>query len=103
THAADADRQFINVQRDSAQARPISDGVLVGSTLYISGQLSVDPKTNRAPDDPQAEARLVMDRVKQVVETAGLQSDDVVTMLVFCSDHALYDTFNNVYRTYFTQ
>jgi hypothetical protein len=54
THAAEADRQFINVQRDAAQARPISDGVLVGKTLYISGQLSVDPKTNRAAGRSQA-------------------------------------------------
>lgn len=47
------------------------------------------------------EAKLVMDRVKQTVESAGLTMDDVVSMQVFCTDLALYDTFNSVYRGYF--
>jgi 2-iminobutanoate/2-iminopropanoate deaminase len=101
--AADADRRFINGERSATQTPPpISDGVLVGNTLYISGHLSVDPKTGQVPTDPQAEAKLVMDRVKRTVESAGLTMDDVVSMQVFCTDLALFDTFNSVYRTYFT-
>jgi 2-iminobutanoate/2-iminopropanoate deaminase len=101
--AADTDRQFINGERSAAQTPPpISDGVLVGNTLYISGHLSVDPKTGQVPADPQAEAKLVMDRVKRTVESAGLTMDDVVSMQVFCTDLALFDTFNSVYRSYFT-
>jgi 2-iminobutanoate/2-iminopropanoate deaminase len=102
--AAQADRKFINVEPNAAQSpRPISDAVLVGDTLYISGHLSVDPKTNQAPADPQIEAKLVMDRVKRTVESAGLTMDDIVSVQVFCTDLALYDTFNSVYRTYFTK
>lgn len=100
--AADTDRHFINGERSAAQTPPpISDGVLVDNTLYISGQLSADPKTGQVPADPQAEAKLVMERVKRTVESAGLTMDDVVSMQVFCTDLALYDTFNSVYRTYF--
>ncbi len=101
--AADADRKFINVEQNAAQSpRPISDAVLVGNTLYISGHLGIDPQTNRAAEDPQVEAKLVMDRVKHTVEAAGLAMDDVVSIQVFCTDLALYDTFNKVYATYFT-
>jgi 2-iminobutanoate/2-iminopropanoate deaminase len=100
---ADTDRQFI-VQRNAAPAGPpISDAVLVGNTLYISGMLGLDPKSNRAPEDPQIEAKLVMERVKKTVESAGLAMDDIVSIQVFCTDLALYDTFNNVYRAYFPQ
>jgi len=100
--AADTDRHFINGERTAAQTPPpISDGVLVGNTLYISGHLSVDPKTGQVPVDPQAEAKLVMDRVKRTVESAGLTMDDVVSIQVFCTDLALFDTFNSVYRSYF--
>jgi 2-iminobutanoate/2-iminopropanoate deaminase len=100
--AAGTDRKFINGERSAAQTPPpISDAVLVGNTLYISGHLSVDPKTGQVPADPQAEAKLVMDRVKRTVESAGLTMDDVVSMQVFCTDLALFDTFNSVYRTYF--
>jgi 2-iminobutanoate/2-iminopropanoate deaminase len=100
--AADTDRQFINGERSAAQTPPpISDAVLVGNTLYISGHLSIDPKTGQVPADPQAEAKLVMERVKRTVELAGLTMDDVVSMQIFCTDLALFEPFNSVYRTYF--
>jgi 2-iminobutanoate/2-iminopropanoate deaminase len=100
--AADTDRQFINGERSAAQTPPpISDAVLVGNTLYISGHLSIDPKTGQVPADPQAEAKLVMERVKRTVESAGLTMDDIVSMQVFCTDLALFEPFNSVYRTYF--
>ena len=103
TALADSDRRFINGERSAAQTPPpISDAVLVGNTLYISGHLSVDPKTGQVPTDPQAEAKLVMERVKKTVESAGMTMDDVVSMQVYCTDLALFDTFNSVYRTYFT-
>jgi 2-iminobutanoate/2-iminopropanoate deaminase len=100
--AADSDRRFINVASGSApMTAPISNGVLVGDVLYISGHLGIDPKSGHAPDDPQAEAKLAMDRLKATVEAAGLGMDDVVSMQIFCTDLALYDLFNTVYRGYF--
>jgi 2-iminobutanoate/2-iminopropanoate deaminase len=99
---ANADRQFVNGARSSARAPlPFSDAVLVGDTLYIAGQIGIDPKTDRAAEDPRIEARFVMDRVKATVESAGLTMDDVVSMQIMCTDLGLYDTFNDVYRTYF--
>ena len=80
---------------------PFSDAVLVGDTLYIAGHIGIDPKTDRAAEDPRIEAKFVMDRVKATVESAGLTMDDVVTMQIMCTDLGLYDTFNDVYRTYF--
>ena len=100
--SADTDRHFVNGDRSAARALlPFSDGVLVGDTLYISGHIGIDPKSDRAADDPRIEAKLVMDRVKATVESAGLTMDDIVSMQVFCTDLALYDTFNAVYRDYF--
>jgi 2-iminobutanoate/2-iminopropanoate deaminase len=99
---ANADRQFVNGTRSAARAPlPFSDAVLVGDTLYIAGHIGIDPKTDRAAEDPRIEAKFVMDRVKATVESAGLTMDDVVTMQIMCTDLGLYDTFNDVYRTYF--
>jgi len=101
---ADAHRKFISGPRSSARAPlPFSDGVLVGDTLYIAGHIGIDSKTDRAATDPRIEAKLVMDGVKATVESAGLSMDDVVTMQVFCTDLGLYDTFNEVYRSYFSR
>jgi len=99
---ANADRQFVNGTRSAARAPlPFSDAVLVGDTLYIAGHIGIDPKTDRAAEDPRIEAKFVMDRVKATVESAGLTMDDVVTMQIMCTDLGLYDTFNDIYRTYF--
>ena len=100
--AAEPSRHFVNGARSPSRAPlPFSDGVLVGDTLYISGHIGIDPKTDMAVADPRAEAKNVMERVKATVEAAGLSMDDVVSMQIHCTDLALYDLFNDVYRCYF--
>jgi 2-iminobutanoate/2-iminopropanoate deaminase len=102
TFAGAADRKYIVKPRPAdTKTLPFSDGVLVGDTLYIAGHIGLDPKTGQAPADAEQEARLVMDGVKATVEQAGLTMDDIVSVQVFCSDLKYYETFNNVYKTYF--
>lgn len=100
--AGAADRKYIVKPRSGDRSTlPFSEGVLVGNTLYIAGHIGLDPKTDLPPASAEDEARLVMDGIKQTVESAGLSMDDVVSMQVFCTDLKLYDTFNGIYRTYF--
>lgn len=102
TMAGAADRKYVVKTRPAGMAAlPFSDGVLVGNTLYIAGHIGLDSKTGQAPADAEQEARLVMDGVKQTVEQAGLTMDDIVSVQVFCTDLKYYETFNNVYKTYF--
>jgi len=82
-------------------ALPFSDAVWAGDTLYVAGNIGLDPKTGQAPADTALEAKLVMDAVKGTVERAGLTMDDVVSVTVYCTDLGLYDTFNTTYRGYF--
>lgn len=102
TVAGAADRKFIVKPRGGdVKGLPFSDGVLVGNTLYIAGHIGLDPKTGQAPADVEQEARMVMDGFKSTVESAGLTMDDVVSVQVFCTDLKYYETFNNIYKTYF--
>ena len=94
-------REDINLA-GRADDLPYSNAVRVGNTLYLAGRIGVDPVSGQPPEDPTEEARLVMDRIKEVVEAAGMTMDDLVTVQVFCPDLTLYDTFNAVYETYFT-
>jgi 2-iminobutanoate/2-iminopropanoate deaminase len=82
-------------------ALPFSDAVRSGNTLYVAGHLGLDPHTGNAAADPATEARLVMDAVKHTLERAGFTMDDFVSVTVYCTDLALYDTFNSVYAGYF--
>ena len=100
--AGAADRKYIVKPRSGdRKALPFSEGVIVGNTLYIAGHIGLNAKTDMPPASPEEEARLVMDEIKQTVESAGLSIDDVVSIQVFCTDLKLYDTFNGVYKTYF--
>ncbi len=80
---------------------PFSGAVQVGNTLYLSGNLGLEG--GQVPDTPEAEARLVLNNIKQTLEAADMTMDDLVVVQVFCSDVSHYDTFNEVYRTYFTK
>ena len=81
---------------------PFSGGVLVGKTLYLSGNIGID-ENRKVPDTAEAEAKAVLDAVKGTLAEAGMTMDDLVSVQVFCSDVSHYDAFNGVYRTYFTK
>ncbi len=101
--AADAPgRRYIeHVVAPGSKALPFSDAVLAGDTLYVAGHLGLDPSTGNAATDATAEAHLVLDAVQQTLRRAGLTMDDLVSVTVFCTDLALYDTFNGIYQGYF--
>jgi reactive intermediate/imine deaminase len=99
---ASVERRYINLPTRNVNA-PFSDAVLVGNTLYLAGRLGLDPQTNKPPADPAQEARLLLDGFKAVLAEAGMTMNDMVKVQVFCSDVALFDVWNQVYRTYFTQ
>jgi reactive intermediate/imine deaminase len=82
---------------------PFSDAVSAGDTLYVSGQIGLDPKTNKPPADAKEEARLVLQDFKEALEAAGLSLKDVVQVQIFCSDVSLFSQFNEVYRTFFQE
>jgi len=96
------DRRHLRL-RGRTDDRPFSDAVIVGRTIYLAGKLGLDPATSRPPADAAAEARLVLDAVKKTLDESGATMDDLVSVQVFCSDLAHYDTFNRVYASYFTK
>jgi 2-iminobutanoate/2-iminopropanoate deaminase len=101
-HAADSGRTFIAPPgADPKMAPPFSNGVMAGGTFYVAGHLGIDPVTGKAASDPETEARLVLDAVKQTLERGGLSMADLVSVTVYCTDLDLYDKFNAVYRSYF--
>lgn len=82
--------------------RIYNDLVTVGDTVYVAGTIGVDPATGQAPTDPEKEIRLALDGVAAKLALADLTMDDLVSVQIFCSDLSLYDTFNGIWRTYFS-
>ncbi len=96
------DRKYVVLPRAAAIANaPFSEAVLAGNTLYVAGQIGLDPATGKPGATPEEEARLALESVKKIIEAAGMNMDDLVSVQVFCADVANFDAFNGVYRTYF--
>jgi len=78
------------------EGAPYSRAVWVGDTLYLAG--------DGAPhDNPVEEAHQLMRSVQATHRSERLSLDDLVQVTVFCSDLSLYDSFNEVYRSYFSE
>ncbi len=82
---------------------PYSNMVVAGDTVYLAGAIGVDPETGDAPEDIEEEIRIVLDSMKERLERVGMTMNDLVAVQVFCPDLTLYDTFNDIYRTYFDE
>jgi 2-iminobutanoate/2-iminopropanoate deaminase len=101
--ASAQERTYINPNHPSqANVSPFSGGVLTGDTLYISGTLGLD-ENRQVPSDPAVEAGNVLNSIKKQLTDAGMTMDDLTYVQIFCSDLELYEVFNDVYRSFFTQ
>jgi len=102
SHASDTARNYVAPPKVGASpSLPFSNGVMVGETFYVAGHIGIDPATGKAAANVENEARMVMDSIKLTLEQAGLKTDDLVSVTVYCTDLDLYDKFNAVYRGYF--
>ena len=84
-------------------ALPFSMGVLAGNMFYMAGHLGIDLVARKVPADVEQEARLMLDGFRATLEKAGLTMQDLVYVQIFCSDVSLFDRFNAIYRTYFSE
>jgi len=82
---------------------PYSQGIQVGKTVYLSGQIAIDPKTKQIAADASIEdqTRLALDNLKAVLVAAGLTMDHIVATTVYLKDVSEFAKMNMVYATYF--
>ena len=82
---------------------PYSQAIRVGNTLYLAGQLGIDPATAKfAESGFEAQARQALENQKAVLTAAGLTFENVVQCQVFVTDMNNYPAFNKIYSEYFT-
>jgi 2-iminobutanoate/2-iminopropanoate deaminase len=82
---------------------PYSQAIRAGKTLYLAGQIAIDPKTNQVMSNATIEeqTRRVLDNLSAVLAAEGLTMDHVVTTTVFLKDLNDFEKMNGVYATYF--
>jgi 2-iminobutanoate/2-iminopropanoate deaminase len=87
--------------KEFATGGPLSQAVLVDGTLYVSGQIGRDLKTQKVPEDFEAEVRQVLDSIGIILREAKMNYADVVAVQIYLTDMELFSRMNAVYTTYF--
>lgn len=85
-----------------APVGPYNQAILVGDTLYISGQIAIHPPTGEIiTESIEAETNQVMKNLGAILTEAGMGYGNIVKCSVFVTDMKQYGAINGVYATYF--
>jgi len=100
----DSQVEFLSNALYKEKGYPFSEGVKVGNTLYLSGQIGLDSKTGKlAPGGIEAESIQTMENIKASLERHGYSMSNLVKCTVILTDISEWGTFNKVYKAYFTE
>jgi 2-iminobutanoate/2-iminopropanoate deaminase len=97
-------KKIIFTEKAPAPIGPYNQAVLVGNTLYTSGQIAINPVTNELVlNNIEDETKLVMENLKAVLEAAEMTFENVVKVSIFISDMGNFANINAVYGSYFNE
>lgn len=82
---------------------PLSTAIRAGDLVFISGQVPLDSGTARPPDGIEAQTRMVVERIREILAEVGADLGNVVKTTVFLTDMADFPAMNRVYGTYFSE
>ena len=96
------EKQIITTKNAPAPIGPYNQAVMVNNTLYISGQVCLEPATGVLKNrDIQEETHQVMHNLKAILAEAGLTFHHVVKTTIFITDMNRFSEINEVYGKYF--
>ncbi|GBF18774.1 MULTISPECIES: RidA family protein [Arenibacter] len=95
-------KKIITTTNAPAPIGPYNQAVLAGNTLYISGQIPIDPKNgDLVSGDIKKETEQSMQNLKAILTEAGMTFENVVKSSIFVKDMHQFSQINEVYGAYF--
>ena len=99
-----AKRQIINTSNAPAAIGPYSQAVRVDATVYLSGQIPLDPKTQEiAGEDFGVQARQVFENLSAVAAASGGSLDQIAKLTVYLTDLGRFAEVNEIMLEYFSE
>ena len=96
--------QAVATKNAPAAIGPYSQGIKAGKTIYVSGQIPIDPATGEfAGQDIETQTRQSLTNIKNILKEAGADMSDVVKTTVLLNDIADFAAINKVYAEFFTE
>ena len=94
-------KKIINTPNSPQPIGPYNQATLKNNTLFISGQIALDPKTMKLINDSLKEETIqVMENLKNILSEAKMNFSDVVKTSIFLSNMDNFNDVNNVYGSY---
>ena len=94
-------KQVIQTTDAPAAIGPYSQAIRAGDTLYLSGQIGLDPASGQMVDGLEAQAHRVFRNMQAVTSAAGASLDDVVKLSILLADLGDFAKVNEIMATYF--
>ena len=95
-------KKIITTKNAPAPIGPYNQAILVNDTLYLSGQIGLDPRLMKMVEgDIKKETEQVMKNLKNVLEAADMTFNHVIKSSIFLSDMEDFGKVNEVYGSYF--
>ena len=95
-------KNVIHSQNAPAAIGPYSQAIQAGNTVYVSGQLPIDPATGAMPEGIAAQATQSMKNIQAILAEAGMEMKDIVKTTILLADLAGFGEVNEVYGSFFT-
>ena len=97
-------KKIIYTDKAPAPIGPYNQAVLVGNTLYTSGQIALNPATMELVlDDIETETKQVMENMKAVLAAADMTFENVIKTTIFIMNMGDFTGINAVYGSYFDE
>lgn len=97
-------KKIIFTEKAPAPIGPYNQAVLIGNTLYTSGQIAINPTTgDLVIETIEEETKQVMENMKAVLDAAGMTFENVVKSTIFISNMNAFATINSIYGGYFNE
>lgn len=96
-------KRAISIPGAPAPIGPYSQAILANDTLYVSGQIPLNPSTGElVTENIEASTTQVMENLKALLNEAGMSFENVVKCSIFLKDLGNFNLVNDVYASYFT-
>ncbi|MDR2385961.1 MAG: Rid family detoxifying hydrolase, partial [Deltaproteobacteria bacterium] len=95
--------KVVSTELAPAAIGPYSQALISGQTIYVSGQLPLDPKTGQMPEKAADQAKQSLKNIQAIIEAAGSSLQKVHRVGIFMTDLAEFAAVNEVYASFFTK
>ena len=94
-------KEAIHSKHAPAAIGPYSQGIRAGGTVYLSGQIGLDPATGNLVEGVEKQTHQVLKNLRAVAQAAGGELDDIVKLTLLMADIADFAKVNEIMATYF--